>query len=94
MKHTIVPSNSIEQNRFATISAFKDCMRWHGEVELLWNGIEYSITPRSGKLCISHSGLQETEQKFDTADALLEYMVGEDRLRDVITKVTVLSRTI
>lgn len=30
----------------------------------------------------------------DTADKVLEYMVGDDRLRDVITQVTVLSRTI
>ena len=94
MKRTIIPANSIEQNRFVTISDFKNCMRWHGEVEFVWEGIEYSITPHDGKMCISHSALQETERRFDTADELLEYVVGGDRLRDVITKVTVLSRTI
>ena len=36
----------------------------------------------------------ETEQIFRTADEALNYMVGPDRLRDVITKVTVLDRTI
>ncbi|MBQ7255410.1 MAG: hypothetical protein IJS31_04085 [Oscillospiraceae bacterium] len=94
MKHTIIPSNSIEQNRFVTISDFKDCMRWHGEVEFLWNDVYYSITPRGGKICISHSCLQETEKQYETADDALEHMVGEDRLRDVITKVKVLARTI
>ena len=36
----------------------------------------------------------ETEQIFNSADDALEYMVGSDRLRDVITRVTVLDRTI
>jgi hypothetical protein len=31
---------------------------------------------------------------FDNANNALEYMVGSDRLRDVITQVTVLDRTI
>ena len=37
---------------------------------------------------------QDTEKWCDTADEMLEYMVGEDRLRDVITQVTVLDRTV
>ena len=36
----------------------------------------------------------ETEGVYETADDALEYMVGSDRLRDVITKVTVYNRTI
>ena len=36
----------------------------------------------------------ETECCFNTADDALEYMVGSDRLRDVITQVTVLDRSI
>ena len=36
----------------------------------------------------------ETEKVCDTADDALEYMLGDDRLRDVITKVNVISRTI
>ena len=35
-----------------------------------------------------------TEKWCDTANDVLEYMVGSDRLRDVITQVTVLARTI
>ncbi len=33
-----------------------------------------------------------TEKWCDTADEVLEYMVGNDRLRDVITKVEVIFR--
>ena len=37
---------------------------------------------------------EETEKLCNTSDEVLEYMVGADRLRDVITQVTVLDRTI
>ncbi|CAN4041866.1 hypothetical protein BBBGCB_BBBGCB_08040, partial [Dysosmobacter welbionis] len=39
-------------------------------------------------------GQPDTTQYFATADDVLNYMVGSDRLRDVITRVTVLDRTI
>ena len=94
MDKTIVPSNTIEQNRFVTIADFKTCMRWHGETEFMWKGITYSITHYNGNISISHSRRQDTEMQGKTADEILEYIVGEDRLRDVITQVTVLYRTI
>lgn len=95
MKSTFAPGNTPEQDRFVSISDFKDCMRWHGEVEFTWKGIDYSVTPTiDGKISISHSRLQETEQLCDTPDEVLEYMVGEDRLRDVITQVEVHFRSI
>lgn len=94
MKHTVVSSNTMEQNRFITISDFKTCMKWHGEVEFLWDGIVYNITHYNGYIAISHSGRQETEKQCKTSDEVLEYMVGGDRLRDVITQVTVVDRTI
>ena len=94
MKNTVVPANTYEQNRFVTITDFKTCMRWHGEVEFAWNGITYNITHRKDKIAISVSYRQETEKLCNTADEVLDYMVGEDRLRDVITQVTVTDRTI
>lgn len=93
MKSTVVQSNSFEENRFKTISDFKDCMRWHGEVEFEWNGKNYSIT-HPDKISISEANKQETEKLCSTADEVLEYKVGDDRLRDVITQVTIWSRTI
>ena len=95
MKNTIIPENTPEQNRFKTISDFQTCMRWHGEVEFSWNGNIYCITHRIlGKISISMAYQKETEKLCDTSDEVLEYMVGSDRLRDVITRVTVLDRTI
>ena len=95
MSSTIVPANTPEQNCFKTIRDFKDCIRWGGEVEFSWNGIIYDVTHcRSGEISIAAAYQQNTEKLCATADEALDYMVGNDRLRDVITKVTVLDRTI
>ena len=95
MPATIVPANTPEQNRFKTISDFKDCIRWGGEVEFSWHGTIYDVTHRSGgEISIAMAHRQDTEKLCATPDEALDYMVGPDRLRDVITKVTVLDRTI
>ena len=86
--------NSIEQNRFKTISEFKECLIRGGEIEFQWNGTNYAVSSYSGKIGISEAYRQDTEKLCDTPDEVLEYMVGNDCLRDVITQVTVLERTI
>ena len=96
MKYTIVPANTPEQDRFVSISDFKECMHWGGEVEFIWKGTRYGAVRygQGNKISVYVANRQETERLYDTADEALEYMVGEDRLRDVITQVTVLDRTI
>ena len=81
---------------FSTISDFKECMRWGGEVEFIWKGIHYGVI-RYGtnrKITIYQANCPETEKVCDTADEALEYIMGGDRLRDVITQITVMSRTV
>lgn len=97
--------NTIEENRFETISDFKWCMKCGGEVQFEWKEVTYCCfgcicqTPgMKPRMLICQAGTAEvnrrTEKWCDTADEVLEYMVGEDRLRDVITQVTVWDRTI
>ena len=86
--------NTYEDNRFKTISEFKECIIRGGEVEFTWNGINYSVTSSGDKISISQFYSQDTERLCDSPDEALEYVVGEDRLRDVITQVTVIERTI
>ena len=93
MGNRIILGNTPEQNRFVSISDFKECLRYHGEIEFDWKFGEYSITWVDDKICITEAYKPETELLCDTADEVLEYMVGGDRLRDVITQVTVLFRT-
>lgn len=85
-------TNSFEENRFKTISDFKDCMIRNGEVEFEWDGKNYSIT-HPDKISISEANKHSTEKLCSTADEVLEYKIGNVRLRDVITQVTVWSRT-
>ena len=88
--------NSLEENRFKTISEFKDCIIYGAEIELEWKGVHFGII-RYGvddKITAYLWNQPDTEQAFDSADDALEYIVAGDRLRDVITQVTVLNRTI
>ena len=105
IRKMIIQSNSIEENRFKTISDFKWCMKCGGEVQFVWNGTTYccfgKLTPKGSsapRMLIAQSGSVETnlrtEKWCDNSDEILEYMVGNDRLRDVITQVTVIERTI
>lgn len=56
-----------------------------------WNGIEYGIFREKDQFFIGTYS-PESNVYYNSTDELLEYMVGEDRLRDVISKVTVIDR--
>lgn len=87
--------NSDEDNRFKTIGEFTDVLSRGAEIEFEWKGVEYSLTPVDGRcFSIAVALQQETEKLYDTADGVLEYMLGGDKLRDVVTKVNVIGRTL
>jgi len=91
-----------EALRFKTIAEFKDCMHRGGEVMFEWNGIDYTCCSirQNGEryYSIAQCGTAEvnrtTTKRSKTVDEMLEYMVGDDRLRDMITQVTVIDRTL
>ena len=91
--YIIVPEGSMN---FETISEFKQSLNWGAEIEFVWNCTTYNVIRygTNNKITIYQANRPETEKVCDTADDALEYMVGTDRLRDVITKVNVVSRTI
>jgi|GEM_PF-350194 len=92
---SFVPSNTPEQNRFVSISDYKWCLLRGGEVHFVWKGVEYGMTPyEKDRYMVYLYDQPETTAFYDSPERMLDYMVGEDRLRDVITKVTVLDRTI
>ena len=90
----IIQGNTPEQNRFVSISDFKWCMSCGGEVEFDWVGQKYGVSHMKEKIIIYLYNQPDTTKYFSTADDALEYRVGNDRLRDVITQVTVLDRTL
>ena len=90
MKYTY---NSAKENCFKTISDFKECIIRGGEPVFSWKGLQYGVCFYREKYCIAlTNGAQE--KIFDTPDDVLDYLVGEDRLRDIITQVTVLHRNV
>ncbi|MCI1953151.1 MAG: hypothetical protein LKJ50_10900 [Clostridiales bacterium] len=86
-------NNRSEEDHFKTLSDFKKCMRFHDEVVLEWHSEQYGIFWDGSRYCIAKID-GSCEKWCNTADDVLEYMVGKDRLRDVIMKVTVIDRTI
>ena len=83
----------IADDHFKTISAFKECIIRGGEPVFEWNGITYGVCFACGGYCIAHTD-GFCEQIYDTADDLLEYVIGEYKLRDIITKVHIVSRSV
>lgn len=105
MNGKMIMANSSQQNRFESISDFKWSMKCGGEVVFVWNGITYccfsKLTPPGKTETMMYISKADSEQGHEfsekwcaNSDEVLEYMVGEDRLRDVITQVTVIERTI
>lgn len=81
---------------FETISEFKRSLSWGAEIEFEWKNVHYGVIRygTDNKITIYEANKPETEKVCETPDEALEYMVGEDCLRDVITQVNVLARTI
>ncbi len=89
-----ITSNEKDEDKFPTVSEFKWCINDGGEVEFIWKGKPYSITHPDGKISICQGNRYSDAVDVDKADELLDYLLGEDKLRDVITQVDVLYRTI
>ena len=94
MSAIIYDTSTPEDNRFKTISDFKWSMKHGAEIEFNWDGAKYGISHANGKIAIYRWNQPDTTRFFETADEVLEYIISGDRLRDVITQVTVLERTI
>lgn len=93
-----------EAMRFKTISEFKDCVKRGAEIVFEWNNVKYGVftVPMSKRKdtkihYISRCGDVDVHNATvlyaETPDEILEYKVGNDRLRDVITKACVIERT-
>lgn len=84
-----------DYENFESMSEFKFCLMRGGEVQFVWKGKQYTTSKITGnKFFISEAYNEETEKLYDTAEELLDYVVDGDKLRDIITKVEVVERTL
>lgn len=93
---------------FESISDFKICLDHGGEIEFEWNGNSFGIfkymkkSPEAPEqIFIGPSN--ETENKHpntypcwfvDTVDEVLNYVIDEEKLRNIVTKIEVLWRNV
>ena len=85
--------NSEEDNRFKTISEFKECIIRGGEPVFVWNGESQGVCFADNGYCIAR--IYGTGEKMcSSPDSVLEYLLDGDRLRDIITRVSIISGNI
>ena len=85
-----------EPEYFESIAEFKRSLSCGAEIQFEWKGTDYSCCSFSAdnKIVICEADKPEEEKVCETADDALDYLVGGDRLRDVITKVRVIECTV
>lgn len=95
---------------FESLGDIKWCLSCGSEIEFIWKNKCYTITHPDGKMCIgeayylkdgkAYNILSDTE--YDTnqmvesedIDDILNYKLGQDRLRDNVTKIGVVYRSL
>lgn len=90
---TVIHSNP-EENKFETISDFKWCMKRGGEVQFEWNNKDYYITHPEGHIYIYEPYKEETAKEYETVEEALDHIIDGQKLREIITKVTVWERNV
>ncbi|MGW8115310.1 hypothetical protein ACVS9P_09155 [Caproicibacterium sp. NSD3] len=83
-----------ENLNFQTISEFKWCMKAHGELEFAWKNKSYSITRPDGKISICQRDHYSEAFDAESPDEIWDLLIDGIKLRDIITKVKVIDRTV
>lgn len=83
-----------DDNRFETLFEFTDALRRGGEIQFLWKDHEYSVLPIRGRFVICEANLPETSCWYDNTDELLNHEVDGEKLRSIIKRATITSRTL
>lgn len=80
--------------QFHSISEFTTSMRYGAEVVIQWDGVEYGIWSEDGTVRITCPSMPEQDRTYKAVEDVLNHMIGTVKLREIITQVTVLDRTI
>ncbi len=83
----------MDSEHFLSISEFKFKLISGNEILFFWNDVEYGVFGDGTRYCIALADGSQ-EKWCQNVDEVLEYTVGEDRLRDVITKVRITYQTL
>lgn len=90
----IQPQN-IEYEHFESLSDFKWCIKYGGEVEFYYNGVGYSITHPDNIINIGKFYQPDSELESHNIEDILNFLMDDGKkLRDVIKEVDVSVRSI
>lgn len=91
-----ISEDIVDEDRFLSPEDFKESINHGAEICFIWNSIEYGIVRygTDNKITMYEAYKPETERVFETADDALDTLIGNDRLRDIITLVEVTERTV
>lgn len=87
----------LEYPNYDDIDDFKESLINGREIEIRWQGIDYTIEYEGDCLndfSISEAYKPQTEKHFNTIDELLNFKVLDKSLRDIITKAEIMWRNI
>jgi hypothetical protein len=86
--------NVTDNEYFETLYEFTDALNRGGEIQFLWNNHEYSVLPSNGRFVICEANLPETSCWYDDTEALLNHKVDGEKLRSIIKRAVITSRTL
>ena len=86
--------NVTDNEYFETLYEFTDALNRGGEIQFLWNNHEYSVLPSKGRFVICEANLPETSCWYDDTEALLNHEVDGEKLRSIIKRAVITSRTL
>jgi len=74
-----------DNDPFESVEELVDNLSRGGEIEFTYKEKKYSITHPDGKLSFGEEYNEESYKDFDSIDALLEYEVEGEKIRDIVT---------
>lgn len=80
-------------NNFLNEYDLEECLKRGCEVEFLYNRKKYSITHIDEGISVMEFNNDESEKVYSTARQVLEYEVGCETIRNIISKMKVIDRS-
>ena len=83
-----------DSENFTDTDEFIDCFNRGCELVFIYGDRRYSAVPANGCFHVWEVGNKDSKTNYGTAEALLDYPIGDKRLRDILKDMKILERTL